>query len=169
MKKIKESPLMRKLLMGVFFASVALIIAAASPKAIDKGKQYIVAKVGAKHLSKKVESDLEEAIVAGYKAKPNSVELKKGKDGMYLSWSFGVERVNYISVALKSSKGNYIIDFGGPLSLTNCTTNSGCSCCKTDCSCSKKNGGQEDCGSSACDKKEVDKVLPTAMVQSLLG
>jgi len=137
----------------------------------DKDKMYIVAKSNAKYLSKKVEAQLYKAILAGYKQKPLSVELLKEGRQTFLSWSFGVENglVENMSVALKPLKGNYVIDFGGPLSLTNCITTTSCSCCKTDCSCSKKNGGQEDCGSSDCDKREVDNQLPNAMVETLLG
>ncbi len=124
----------------------------------DKGKTYVVAKKGAKSLSKRVNAELYKAVSIAFGKKPKSVELIKGHNGMYVSWSFNADRgkSEYISVKLTAQNEDYVIDFGGPLAATNCKTNSDCECCKTDCSCSKKNGGQEDCGSSACDKKDTD-------------
>ena len=137
----------------------------------DKDKIFVVGKSDAKYLAKKVEARLYKAIVKGYGKKPRSVELLKEGRHSFLSWSFGASNglVENISVKLKSVEGNSVIDFGGPLSLTNCKTTSDCSCCKTDCSCSKKNGGQEDCGSSNCDEVPVDDFLPTGMTETLLG
>jgi hypothetical protein len=122
----------------------------------DAPKHFIVAKAGSLKMNPKAQAKLENAFKAVYGDKIGFEMLKLEKiDGQI--WLAVYGNKGTVAAPLKMVEGQSVLDFGGPLGIVNCTTTSSCSCCKvSSCACSKKNGGQEDCGSSSCDKKEVE-------------
>lgn len=122
----------------------------------DAPKHFIVSKAGSLKMSPKTEAKLENAFKAVYGERIGFEMLKlERNDGKIWLAIYGNKGT--VAAPLKIVEGQSVLDFGGPLGIVNCTTTSSCSCCKvSSCDCSKKNGGQVDCGSSACNKKEVE-------------
>lgn len=129
---------------------------------------YPIAKVGSLKMDGEKMGRLTKAFKAGYGKQLGfeSLHLEKADRNIWLvvEGSKGT-----LAIPLKARNGMNGIDTTGPLGAVNCHTTSSCSCCKaTSCACSKKNGGQDDCGSSACDKSEVDVLNPTT-AEILMG
>lgn len=145
------------------------------PFIVDKSsppkENYLVIPKGSKKMTKQIRNQLYEAITKGYGKKPMQVQTIRESREMFLQWELAREdsQNHFVSLKLTPVTGGLGFSLGGPLSLTNCITTSDCECCKTDCSCSKKNGGQVDCGDTNCEEVPVDDLLPTGMTEALGG
>ena len=157
-------------LIPLFSIFVTLILISAFTGHYEKGEHFVVAKVGSDQIAKAVQSKLLKAFKANYgaKAQVEEISIVKMRRKTWVAF-LGINGTPTVTIELKTFGRNMGIDLGGPLQINNCKTTSSCSCCNTSCECSKKNGGQESCGSGNCTSETTDDFLPRAMAEVLAG
>ena len=121
---------------------------------------YGISKVGSLKIPPKKKMHLEKAFKKGYEKSIGYEQLQLEKIDRKVWLVINGNKGN-LAIPLVTNDGLQGIDLGGPLGAVNCITTNSCECCKaSSCACSKKNGGQVDCGSSNCEKREVDVMDP---------
>ena len=155
-------------LLAIPFAIVICLLASTSIHAqkSDSKKFFGINKANSLKIPPKKEMQLVKAFKKGYGKSLGyeslTLEKIKGKVWLVVSGNKG-----NLGIPLVANDGMQGIDLGGPLGAVNCITTNSCECCKaSSCGCSKKNGGQVDCGSSSCEKREVD-VMDTGTAEIL--
>ncbi len=164
-----------KRLSSTFLVFTAIVILAAglssfsAPPAAER--YYTVASVGQQQIPAATKAKLLAAFRAQYgkNASVKEIKLVTKSNNHWLVFLGGGDGTPTVGIELTVINGNLSIDLGGPVAINNCNPKGNCSCCNTECACSKKNGGQDSCGSDACESVQTDELLPSAMKQVLQG
>jgi hypothetical protein len=161
---MKASKFIRPVFMLVLFLGLCI-----GQVHADGKKKIKVADAKTLKMSPKTHSALTKAFKAVFAKKMGFERLVIETDGQPFLVMYGQRGT--VAIPLKIDGEYAVIDAGGGTAAVICSTTTSCSCCKaTSCACSKKNGGQEDCGSSDCDKDEsVTSVGQIAEMASSYG
>lgn len=134
-------------------------------------RYYKVAAVGQQQIPAANRAKLLAAFRAHYGANASVKEIKimQKNNSHWLVFLGGGDGTPTVGMELKVVNGFLSLDMGGPVAINNCNPKGNCSCCNTECACSKKNGGQDSCGSDDCESVSTDEVLPSAIRNVLAG
>ena len=168
----KNSKTMKMMTFIILAFSLAFVFSFTNNTIPPKDKHFVVAKVGSKQIAKGTKAKLLQAFRAEYSknAQVRDITLIKMDDGdIWLAFLGGGDGTPTVSMELKVVNGTRVIDLGGPLQINNCLTTDDCTCCTTESACSKKNGGQESCGTGSCISKTTDDVISSAMASVLMN
>jgi len=134
-------------------------------------RYYKVAAVGQQQIPAANRAKLLAAFRAHYGANASVKEIKimQKNNSHWLVFLGGGDGTPTVGMELKVINGFLSLDMGGPVAINNCNPKGDCSCCNTECACSKKNGGQVSCGSDACESVSTDEILPSAIRNVLAG